>query len=184
MEKEHEAHYPLVLVTWLDATTITGWHPTKESLEFEPEKCQTAGFLLKDDDTFLRVTPTLAEDGAATLDALAIPKQWVMKVETLGLAAGCKCEEAAEDCWGAEEEAGGTLELMEKLAPWKAGEGQRPEPDPIVIKPGTQVVLEIKGDEALGRPLTLDEWIKRGGKVLEWPPILERKRIEKEKGNV
>lgn len=218
-----EQHYPLVLVTWVDCTTFRGWHTVAESLEFEPDEVETAGFLLADEKKYLRITPSLSgnKDGALTiLDAMTIPRSWVMKVEALGLVSSCGCGEEPtiaektqcqvvipgleeEDCWGAPDdtadsyreqyEAGLITEeqVQELMKPFV------PDPEVILGKDVTEIFipkkrsgckwcgtevcvcgdpsLEVKpGDDNLGRQLTLDEWMRRGGKVMEWPPLVGR----------
>jgi len=155
---ESERHYPLVLVTWRDCTTFRGWHSVEESLKFEPDAVETTGFILREDGDFLCVSPSLSGTGdtVTTLDPMMIPRSWVTKVEKLGLAAGCTCEKEEEE---------------EKLASWQSGAGQRPAPDPVpALKEACDAYLEVKqGDDHLGRQLTLDEHLRRGGTYATWP---------------
>jgi len=88
---------------------------------------------------------------------------------------------------------GGNLETIEELSPWRAGaEDCWGAPDPEennwiapgpdtppsrleeVIKVARQLTLENKpGDDRLGRQLTLDEYIRRGGNYATWPGLIE-----------
>jgi len=170
-QQKSSEHYPLVLVTWVDCTTFPGWHTIKQSLELQPDEVQTVGFLFSDSDNFLCITPSMCDgDTPTTLDPMLIPKSWVVKVETLGLAASCKCEVGGEEVLCKYEENCGfcaeqvkreeVVEVQEENC-WGA-----PDPEPLETKPG---------DEALHRPLTLDEHIRRGGTYQTWPLMLERK---------
>jgi len=206
---ETEQHYPLVLVTWVDCTTFRGWHGVEESLKFEPDEVETTGFLLAEEEKYLRITPSLSgnKDGNLTLlDAMTIPRSWVTKVEVLGLVSSCGCGERprtagesadpplvfesclvkeGEDCWGAPEQAycercgeqvcicglteQAVQEFMKPLDPAPTG-----IPEPGLRGPiGQQALWTIKGDEALDRPLTLDEHIRRGGAYTTWPGLIE-----------
>jgi len=164
MDKENEAHYPLVLVTWVDCTTFRGWHSVEESLKFTPDEVETAGFLLSEEEAgYLRITASLSgKDGNLTLlDAMTIPRAWVTKVEVLGLVSSCGCGEESmvqeklneEDCW-------------------------------VTPDPGQQAILdnalEVKpGDDNLGRQLTFDEHIRRGGTYENWSHPSLREEDEK-----
>jgi len=160
MDKENEAHYPLVLVTWVDSTTYSGWTDLDTAYRAVSHEVQSTGFILRNDDIFLTLAMSLSEhegEGLGTLDIMVLPKGCVMRVETLGLVSSCGCgaedeeefENLGQDCWGA----------------------PAPEDAPT---------LETKpGDDNLGRQLTLDEWMRRGGTVMSWPPIVEGKEGDK-----
>jgi len=96
MEKGSEGHYPLVLVTWRDATTYYGWHTMDQVRRLEPKEVQTVGFRIKEEGDYFVLAASLGEceehGGADAGDPFVIPMAWVMKVEELGLAARCRCE--------------------------------------------------------------------------------------------
>jgi len=84
-----ERHYPLVLVTWHDAAVFHGWKPIDHLTKVKTDKVESVGFLLQDNDEFIVLVMGLSEneDEEVVLgtETLAIPRQWLMKVEKLGL---------------------------------------------------------------------------------------------------
>ncbi len=200
-QKLSEKHYPLVLVTWYDSTTFPGWRGLDKMLELGPDTIQSTGFLLQQGEEFLTLVMSLSahdnwNDAFTGMDVLVLPAKCVVSVEALGLVSSCGCGEVQAECT---DESCGKVhkvtcceikspthddDIMDKVEAdcWGAPD---PEYDPagvgIVIPVGQEVVLEIKpGDDNLGRQLTLDEWMRRGGKVMEWPQLAEdRKKEEK-----
>jgi len=172
---ESERHYPLVLVTWHDATTFYGWHSIEKAKALEAKEIQTTGFLVQEGRDYLVVAASLGEceehDGADAGDPFVIPMSWVTRVEKLGLAAGCTCEkeEAKPLPTIVGKIVGGYTrpplileEDKETLAAWQAGVGQRPTPVEDCWGAPALEPLEVKpGDDRLDRPFTLDEHLRR-----------------------
>jgi len=154
MEKGSEGHYPLVLVTWRDATSFGGWHSIKGIEKLKPEEITSVGFQIRTTPEFIVLATGLQyceeHEGTDVMDIMFIPRDWTMRVEELGLVAGCKCEEKTLCKY---EENCGFCEVQVKQE--KAEDYAKP--------------LEAKpGDDYLNHQLTLDEHLRRGGKFKNW----------------
>lgn len=196
-----EQHYPLVLVTWYDSTTFPGWRGLDKMLELGPDTIQSTGFLLEHGEEFIKLVMSLSahdnwEDPVTGMDVLVLPAKCVTKVEVLGLVSSCGCGESMiqeklneEDCWGAPEQAycercgeqvcicglPSGMDVQKPGCQWCGtevcicGSGLTQREVQKFMKP----LETIKGDEALGRQLTLDEHLRRGGAYTTWPGLVE-----------
>lgn len=71
----------LVIVEWLDANCIGEW--TSPNNWVEPAKCKTIGWVHKDDETYVQIVATLAEDGDYN-QSMTIPKGMVTSMKDVG----------------------------------------------------------------------------------------------------
>lgn len=70
----------LVLVEWEDITTHNGWRPHGEVTE--PIRCATVGFLVSKDKKYIRLAPTMSDDGRPC-DPWTIPMGTVTKYRVI-----------------------------------------------------------------------------------------------------
>ena len=69
-----------MLVLWRDSSTSPGWKDGAKAVELRPLRCLSAGWVVGLDKESLLLYHTVSEDGG-TLDALAIPRGCIVKIE-------------------------------------------------------------------------------------------------------
>ena len=77
---------PMVRVTWLDARdTETGWLDIKEVMDAPLAVCQEVGWMVTNNDERVVVMRSYSRDKEDITGggAIAIPKDWVKKIEYL-----------------------------------------------------------------------------------------------------
>jgi len=77
---------PMVRVTWLDARdTETGWLDIKEVIDAPLAVCQEVGWMVTDNDHRIVIMRSYSKDKDDITGggAIAIPKDWVKKIEYL-----------------------------------------------------------------------------------------------------
>ena len=82
--------YQLELVTWIDATAKSGWHSLPFSDEIPHLVCKTAGFIVTETDTAIRIACSLGDiDGPdeqgseiVTIPKVAIQSRQVLRKKT------------------------------------------------------------------------------------------------------
>jgi hypothetical protein len=68
----------LKIVEWLDATCISAWCAAGTPLE--PIKAVTCGFVLHEDETYIQLAGTVAQDGEYN-QCMTIPKGMILSVK-------------------------------------------------------------------------------------------------------
>ena len=62
----------VVIVDWLDSQSYRGWQHQNEG--FEPARCRSIGFVVREDKKSLTLTTSRALDNPDVMDPLTIPK--------------------------------------------------------------------------------------------------------------
>ena len=78
------AEFPLVRVEWVDSCTVDKWTPLHYA-DFEPVRCKSAGFLVKDGPDFIAIAASLANgvEGGQACQVLCIPKAAILRSEVM-----------------------------------------------------------------------------------------------------
>lgn len=78
------ARFPIVRVTWVDSCTVDKWTPLHDS-DFEPIRCESVGFLVKDSEGFVAIAASIANgvEGGQACQVMCIPKAAVVRSEVL-----------------------------------------------------------------------------------------------------
>lgn len=76
-------HFPLVIVTWVDAATDSGWTDTDEAHDFTPPECMTVGYLVSDKPDHLVLAQT--HGGNEMGNRWVIPRGMVSKIRQMGV---------------------------------------------------------------------------------------------------
>ena len=82
--------YQLELVTWVDATAESGWHMMPFPEKIPPLICKTAGFIVTETDTTIRIACSLGDIGGpheqgseiVTIPKVAIQSRQVLRKKT------------------------------------------------------------------------------------------------------
>lgn len=75
-----ESKYPLVTVTWIDATHVEGWFEEDEALNFGPKVCFSSGYLLpRKSKKFISLAQSYSDSHVA--DILIIPTSEVVDIK-------------------------------------------------------------------------------------------------------
>lgn len=74
-------HFPVVIVTWVDAATDNGWTDTDEAHDFVPPECMTVGYLVADKPDHLVLAQT--HGGNEMGNRWVIPRGMIKAVRTL-----------------------------------------------------------------------------------------------------
>ena len=72
---------PLVIVTWVDASTQSGWTDLHE-IKANPVKVKTVGWLLSETDQCVTLFSSFTQDQAAG-EVTTIPAPWVTSIKRL-----------------------------------------------------------------------------------------------------
>jgi hypothetical protein len=68
----------LVIVSWDDANCLGVWADPSQIVE--PSKCQTVGWLLRDEEGYVQIVATMAEDGQYN-QSMTIPRGMVTSIK-------------------------------------------------------------------------------------------------------
>ena len=82
--------YQLELVTWVDATSESGWHMMPFPEKIPPLICKTAGFIVTETDNTIRIACSLGDIGGpheqgseiVTIPKVAIQSRQVLRKKT------------------------------------------------------------------------------------------------------
>jgi len=149
-QKVAEPHYPLVLVTWNDAAVFHGWKPIEDLTKVVTDKIQSVGFLIQENEDFIVLAMGLSENEneKVVLGTEALAIPCPWLIKVEKLGLAEGCTcEKEENCWG------------------------------VLDSEDVPALEVIKGDEALDRPLTLDEHIRRGGTYASWEEEQKRRNV-------
>lgn len=78
-----DAQYKLELVRWTDSTSSTGWHTSKFQ-DYRPAQCETVGWVIRDEETYITLAPTIGLVDADVCDCMTIPKAVISERHALG----------------------------------------------------------------------------------------------------
>jgi hypothetical protein len=73
----------IVLITWVDSATASGWHYGE--VDNELQAIHSIGFILKMDKKAVTISSTVSQGGRGTLDPLTIPYGAILKVTKIKL---------------------------------------------------------------------------------------------------
>jgi hypothetical protein len=80
--------FPRLVVTWRDAYSVDEWTDLKAAEPIEDHVVETSGYLVKEDDRYLMLAPTISHepsDGSWTIACvMAIPKGCIISQKTKG----------------------------------------------------------------------------------------------------
>ena len=72
---------------WVDSSSIHGWQPYKEQRTLEPDRCCTAGFVIKETDDYVTLvlshTNRKDSDDESANGSIVIPKVAITKMQTI-----------------------------------------------------------------------------------------------------
>ena len=74
---------PKVEVSWVDATSHSGWFEIGEALEKEPVLMHTLGYILERNKKFIKLVRSVENEGHAIGDPFIIPTDWVRKIKRI-----------------------------------------------------------------------------------------------------
>jgi len=72
---------PKVEVSWVDATSHSGWYEVDEALEKQPVLMHTMGYLLEKNKKFIKLVRSVEDKGNAIGDPFIIPTDWVRRIK-------------------------------------------------------------------------------------------------------
>jgi hypothetical protein len=72
-----------VEVSWVDATSHTGWFEVDEALDKQPVLMHTVGYILERNKKFLKIVRSVEDSGFAIGDPFIIPTDWIRKIKRL-----------------------------------------------------------------------------------------------------
>jgi len=72
-----------VEVSWIDATSHSGWFEVAEALDKQPVLMHTLGYLLEKTKRFVKIVRSAEDKGYAIGDPFIIPTDWVRKIKRL-----------------------------------------------------------------------------------------------------
>lgn len=71
----------LLIITWHDTVEKSSWTPDKDAQEIQPATCKSVGWFVNEDETNIRITSSVADDGDKSI--VVIPKGTIRNVQKI-----------------------------------------------------------------------------------------------------
>lgn len=80
---QHKQTCPRVEVTWVDATSHSGWFDISEMREKQPVTMYTLGYLTERNKNYVKMVRSIEAEGYAIGDVFTIPTGWIKRIKRL-----------------------------------------------------------------------------------------------------